>query len=379
MKSEKTAHITLLNEVKKQLQQGINKAVFPGAAAGIVYGIGKERRKGITWYGKAALLPEKRTLLKNNYFDLASLTKPLATTLAILCLLNDKKIKLDEKLSSLFGRQIKGEKSNVTVRHLLSHSSGFPAHREYFKKIKDIKKNKKEFIENLILQEKLDNKPGEKAVYSDLGFILLGRIIEIKSGQRLEKYVEKIVLAPLDLEKEIFFNRLPLRKKNHKKKEFVATEDCPWRKKVLCGEVHDDNCYVMGGVAGHSGLFGNISAVTDYAGIIIDMWKGVKKHPNIKTEDLELFLSADNKNTGSSWALGFDRPATKGASCGSYFSEKSVGHLGFTGTSFWIDPEKDIAIVLLTNRVHPSRENAQIKQFRPHFYDRVMEKLLPLL
>jgi len=378
MKSEKTSLTVLQTEIKKLLEKGVEDEVFPSAAAGIVYGLGREKKQLTTFCGNASLYPQKRALKENNYFDLASLTKPLATTMAILCLLKERKIEINEKLTKLFKNKIKGEKRDISVRHLLSHSSGLPAHREYFKKLKGIKENKTEFVEKLILQEPLEYTPGKSAIYSDLGFILLGRIIEIKSGYPLEEYIKQKVLAPICLEKEIFFNRLP-QIKNNKKKDFAATEHCPWRKKVLCGEVHDDNCYSMGGVAGHSGLFGNITAVTTYVGTILDLWKGEGKHPYIEKKDLEVFLSAENKKTCSNWALGFDRPAAKDASCGGYFSEKSVGHLGFTGTSFWIDPEKEIAIVLLTNRVHPSRENIKIKKFRPYFHDKVMEKLLPML
>ncbi|KPJ98036.1 MAG: hypothetical protein AMJ60_09680 [Desulfobacterales bacterium SG8_35] len=366
----------LQKECKKLIEKGVMKGIFPSAAAGVTCGLGKEK-KAITCYcGNAALYPEKRILKKNNFFDLASLTKPLATTLAILCLVNDKKIDVDENLSSLLGKKIKGKKSKIKTRDLLSHSSGLPAHKEYFYILKDVpRKKRNDFIENLILQEPLEQDPGTTSLYSDLGFILLGRIIEKKAGCTLAEYVEKKVLRPLNLEKKIFYNPLFNGKKKFSQKDFTATENCPWRKKILCGEVHDDNCYTMGGVAGHSGLFGSIEGVTTYAGMILDMWKGKLKHPNIKKEDLLQFLARQQKIPGSSWALGFDTPAKKESSSGSHFSPKSVGHLGFTGTSFWIDPEKEVAIVLLTNRVHPSRENIQIKQFRPYFHDKIMEKL----
>jgi len=203
----------------------------------------------------------------------------------------------------------------------------------------------------------------------------LGRIIEKKTGCNLADYIEEKVFKPLKLENKIFYNSLFKKKKNFKKTDFAATENCSWRKKILCGEVHDDNCYAMGGVAGHSGLFGNIEGMTTYTGILLDMWKGVAEHPNIENKDLARFLIRQPQTPGSSWALGFDTPAAKESSSGSCFSPISVGHLGFTGTSFWIDPVKDVAIVLLTNRVHPGRENFKIKQFRPLFHDRVMEKL----
>lgn len=380
MQREKPHILIVKKEVKKLLEKGVLEGVFPSAAVGIVSGAGKEKREIITYGGNATLYPEKRELQKNNFFDLASLTKPLATTLAMLSLINEKKISVDEKLSSLLEKKIKGKKNKITARNLLSHCSGLPAHREYFNILRDIsRKEKKKCIENLILQERLEYDPGSKERYSDLGFILLGIIIEKKAGCSQDKYVEEKVLAPLNLEKKIFYNPLLEGNKNRKKTDFVATENCPWRKKILCGEVHDDNCYAMGGVAGHSGLFGNIEGMTTCAGIILDMWKGEATHPNINKKDLVAFLARQNQIPGSTWALGFDTPAIKESSSGCFLSQKSVGHLGFTGTSFWIDPVKDVAIVLLSNRVHPSRENIKIKQFRPYCHDRIMEKLFPLL
>jgi CubicO group peptidase (beta-lactamase class C family) len=379
MKSEKTPHNRLEKEIKKLLEKGVLEGVFPAAAAGISCGLGREKKEIISFYGRASHFPEKRLLKKRYFFDLASLTKPFATTMAVLSLIKEKKIDLDETLPSLLERKIKDEKNKIKTRHLLSHCSGLPAHREYFKNLKDIpSKEKNKFIENIILQEKLENSPGKKAIYSDLGFMLLGCIIEKKAGCNLAQYVSEKIMEPLRLEKKIFYNHLLQGRQKTKRVDFVATENCPWRKKILCGEVHDDNCYTLDGVAGHSGLFGNIEGVTAYTGLILEMWKGQTKHPNIKKEDLENFLTRQEDVPGSSWALGFDTPAEKESSCGSYFSQKSIGHLGFTGTSFWLDPEKNVGIVLLTNRVHPSRQNPKIKQFRPFFHDRVMEKLFSL-
>ena len=376
MISKKNSDRTVQKEIKKLLERGVFEGVFPCAATGILCGVGKEKRKIITYCGNASQYPEKRKLKKNACFDLASLTKPLATTMAILCLLKMKKIDLDEKLPSLLEKKIIGEKKNINIKQLLGHCSGYSAHREYFRILKDTPVNKRgDFVETLLLQEKLEYKPETRAVYSDLGFMLLGRIIEKKSGISLEKFVREQVLQPLNLENNIFFN--PLFDSNHiyRNKEFVATENCPWRKKVLCGEVHDDNCYAMGGVAGHSGLFGDIESVTNYIGLIFDMWKGVANHPHIERRDLINFLVRQQKIPGSTRALGFDTTTKSGSSSGIHFSEKSVGHLGFSGTSFWMDPENDVVVLLFSNRVHPSRNNKKIKLFRPYFHDMVLERL----
>jgi len=376
MKCEKTPLKGTQCEIKKLLEEGVMAGIFPAAAAGISYGCGSEKKEVVSFYGNATLYPKKRTIQKNNFFDLASLTKPLATSMAVLCLIKEKKIDIEEPLTSLLERKIPGEKKRITTKNLLSHSSGLPAHREYYHILNGIAlKDKDKYIEDIILREKMEYNPGTTTLYSDLGFILLGRIIEKKAGCTLADYVTEKVLKPLNLMEKIFYNPLNHESKRFKKNDFVATERCPWRKKILCGEVHDDNCYAMGGVAGHSGLFGNVEGVTALTGKILEMWQGRVEHPNIKREDLEYFLTRQQIIEGSTWALGFDTPNEKESSSGKYLSPKSVGHLGFTGTSFWIDLEKKTAIVLLTNRVHPSRENNKIKKFRPYFHDRVMEKL----
>lgn len=373
MFSEKPPLKTLQTDIKKLLEKGVDEEIFPCAAAGISWGLGKNRREIITYFGNASLYPEERKLHKNNFFDIASLTKPLATTMAILCLIKEKKIGIDDTLPSLVEKKIPGEKSLITLKHLLSHSSGLPAHRDYYYILKNLPCiDKQKYVEDLILREPLVGKPGITSLYSDLGFMLLGRIIEIKTGKCLSHYVEEKVLKPFNLEKNIFYKPLFEEKKLLTKNDFVATENCPWRQKVLLGEVHDDNCYSMGGVAGHSGLFGNISGVTTYAGLILAMWKGDVEHPNIKKSDFENFCSTPHKTSESSWALGFDRPSMESSS-GRYLSKKSIGHLGFTGSSFWIDPVKEIAIVLLSNRVHPSSKNLKIKLFRPYFHDRIIK------
>ena len=379
MKSKKNSERTVQRDIKKLLQKGVYEEVFPCAAAGISIGIGKEKRKIITFFGNASLYPEKRKLKKNTCFDLASLTKPLATTMAILCLIKMRKIDVDEKLSSLLEKKIKDEKKKITIKQLLGHCSGLPAHREYFQILKDIPVNERgAVVETLLLREELEYTPENRAIYSDLGFMLLGIIIEKKSGYPLEQFVKEMVLQPLNLEKNIFFNPLFDSSQSHKNKEFAATENCPWRKKILCGEVHDDNCYAMGGVAGHSGLFGDIESVTTYAGFVLDMWKGVATHPNIESRDLVNFLVRQQKTPGSCRTLGFDTTAKSGSSSGKYFSKKTIGHLGFSGTSLWIDPEKEVVVVLLSNRVHPSRENTKIVQFRPFFHDRALERIFPI-
>jgi CubicO group peptidase (beta-lactamase class C family) len=359
---------TLDTVVKKAITEG----VFPCAAVGVSQGYGKKRKVFRCAYGKTSLYPGKKVLTKEFFFDLASLTKPLATTLAILCLMKQGKISLQSKLSQLLPNStISPDKRDIALHHLLGHTSGLPDYRPYFKKLIKYPENERVAkLSEYILKEPLATKPGEKAVYSDIGFMLLGQLVERISGKRLDDFVRESIYAPLGLGSTVFFNPL-----HHKRTdvEFVATEKCPWRKKVLVGEVHDDNAWTVNGVAGHAGLFGDIKSVLEICIALLDQWHGRSEHPYYTNKDLKKCFVKQRED--SCWGLGFDTPSKQGSSSGRFFSEKSFGHLGFTGTSFWVDPEKDLVVILLTNRVHPNRDNHKIKEFRPLFHDAVIKSL----
>lgn len=361
-------------ELDKLFEKALAKKFFSGATAGISIGNPRKRKKLIVAYGRTSYESSAEEVNDKVCFDLASLTKPLATTLAVLALIKEKKIGLSQTLPQLLEEKIADEKSLITLRHILSHSAGFPAHRPYFEKLMETPpENRKALLHSLIISEPLVGKPGEQSLYSDLGFMLLGRIIEIKSGERLDRFVENKIYKPLGAEKGMFYN--PLAEKNRQDKVFAATEHCPWRHKTLYGEVSDDNAYAVGGVAGQAGLFGDIESVLAMTIHLLDQWKKRETPENYDSDDLSTFLTRQEQIKESTWALGFDTPSKTGSSSGKYLSEKSVGHLGFTGTSFWIDPTRDLVMVLLTNRVHPSRDNDAIKRFRPQFHDTVIEQL----
>ena len=195
------------NSLKKLLERGVKDGVFPGAAAGIFYRNNKIKKRIVSCCGNAALVPRSRKLTKDGVFDLASLTKPLGTTLAILVLLKMGNIKLAETLPSLLQKNVMGEKSKITLAQLLNHTSGLPAHREYFKKLRELSyKERIKTLETWILEEQLEATPGTKREYSDLGFMLLGRIIEIQSNQTLDRFVGQKIMQPLGLKNKIFFN-----------------------------------------------------------------------------------------------------------------------------------------------------------------------------
>jgi CubicO group peptidase (beta-lactamase class C family) len=161
---------------------------------------------------------------------------------------------------------------------------------------------------------------------------------------------------------------------SYPKEEFAATEDCPWRKEVLRGEVHDDNAWSLGGYSGHAGLFSTAEEVYVIANMLREHFFGLRRD-FFKPETVKEFFRRQDIVAGSDWALGWDTRALEGSSAGKHLSRDSVGHTGFTGTSLWMDLEKDVIAILLTNRVHPKRDNDKIKQFRPVFHDAVMEAL----
>lgn len=356
------------------LRDGLERQIYPSYAAGVCLAAKKSALECLIVTGRKQVNPGINGLSIKRYYDLASLTKPLATGLAMIALVGEGKMALDARISGYLPENLPKDKREITIRQLLNHSSGLPAHRPYFERLQNLPAaGRKEELRRLILAEKLAAPPGAVATYSDLGYLLLGMIIEDVTGVGLGQYFKGRIAGPLGLAEGIFFN--PLAGPRKAREEFFPTENCPWRGKVLQGEVSDENCWVLGGVAGHAGLFGDIESVLALVCAIYEIWQGQREHPHIRREELALFLEAKSEVAGSTWALSFDRPTPGYSSSGKYLSPRSVGHLGFTGTSFWIDPDKGLVVVLLTNRVHPSRENILIREFRPLFHDRVVELL----
>lgn len=301
-------------------------------------------------------------------FDLASLTKPLATTPAVMLLIKEKRLALAQTIASVLPEFRQTEKETITIEQLLAHHSGLPDYRPYYETLRDIPPAKRKArLRELLVEEPLANPVGETAVYSDLGFMVLNWLVETVAGKTLDRLAEERIYKPLGL--KLFFPGLGGKKGEAR---FAATENCPWRKTVLQGAVHDDNAYVVGGVEGHAGLFGTAEAVNGFLARLSAVYA---EKDALVFADPPLLRRFFTRCKNSERALGFDTPAKKDASCGRHFSKESVGHLGFTGTSFWLDLEKRIIVVLLTNRVHPNRENVAIRAFRPKIHDLVMESL----
>lgn len=302
-------------------------------------------------------------------YDLASLTKPLATTLAVMHLMGTSGLHLEQTLGDLLPACIGTDKAGITVEHLLAHQSGLPDYRPYWKELAGITTSERDAdLKKRLVLEQLLHPIGSKPLYSDLGFMYLRWVVEQVSGIKMNLLMEKEIYRPLGIE-ELFFPDAG----GLATDRFAPTEMCAWRKKLVQGVVHDENAYAVGGIDGHAGLFGTAPAVHDLLWKVLCAYAGKSPNSRLPQKHVLTFL---NFGQGQERALGFDRPTQPGSSSGQHFSENSVGHLGFTGTSFWMDLEKNIIVVLLTNRIHPTRENEKIKIFRPVIHDAVMESIL---
>jgi len=350
------------------MYKGISDKVFPGAVLLI------SREDSILFkkaYGYANIFT-KRPMSEDTIFDLASLTKPLATTLAIMNLVQGNKLDLEQSLGSVLLKFKKTEKEQIKVKHLLSHTSGLPDYRPYYKELAKLPMgSRKDASMELIAREPLIYQIGKKELYSDLGFMILRQVVEYISGKQLGRFVDEAVYKPLtpDAGRGLFFADID---SGLRPERYAATEFCPWRNTLLEGVVHDENAYVMGGVDGHAGLFGTAGCIYSLLSALLSVYYGFSSTAVFEKDLLKIFFK---KQDNTEKTLGFDTPSLHNASCGDFFSKKSVGHLGFTGTSFWMDLERSVIIILLTNRIHPSRDNTKIRAFRPKIHNEIMKSL----
>lgn len=356
-----------LEIVRAALKRGVSDGVFSGAV--LVLG-----RKGQVIFQEATGCASReegdQAVTKVTIFDLASLTKPLATALAAMKLVDAKKIVLDQPLADLLPTNIPLEKAAITPRLLLCHGAGMMEWQPLYEELMNHPPEaRKRLMRELILASPLKYKPGEGVLYSDLGFMLLEWIVEVASGMSLPQYVGSQFYQPLYLKRLSFSeNNRPV----YPPEQYAATEDCPWRGRVLRGVVHDDNAYALGGYSGHAGLFGTALECYTVVNLLREHYQGLRED-FLRPSTVRTFFTRQDITKGSTWALGWDTPSKTGSSAGRYFSPKSVGHLGFTGTSVWMDLEEDVIAILLTNRVHPVRKNEKIKAFRPWLHDKIMK------
>ena len=341
----------------KNLEQLLNKAVEDSAWPGSVL---LTARNGKVFFHKANgyhTYDKNRKMSPSDIFDIASITKIVSTTSAILHLVQNKKLKLDTKIAKIIpelaNKKIKSSelKKEISVKHLLTHTAGFPPFKKYY--LQDISKQEIFFD---IIDTELLFQPGARTVYSDLGLILLGNVVENISGLKLDEYIEKYLLAPLGME-STFYNPLI-----EFKSRIVPTEVVSgYRNGLLHGEVHDENAHKLGGVAGHAGLFSSARDLGVFAQTVLQ--GGIYGNKRIFEKSiLQNFTTKALIDTSSSRCLGWDSPSGE-ASGGIYISDNSYGHNGYTGTSLWIDPDYELIVILLTNAVHPRREKKSPNYF----------------
>ena len=370
--------------VESAFEEALARGVFPGAV--LLVGRGDE----IVYeraFGVRSLFPKSASMQVGTIFDLASLTKPLATTFAIMLLVRDRKISLDDRVTRFADSFGVFGKKDVTCRHLLNHSSGLPEWKPYFEDIVKqehagrtnfiASREAKHYVYERVHREKLVGSPGARSRYSDLGFMILGELVETISGASLDRFCQDQIFRPLDLRCTWFHDLTGSKTVAVRTPEggIAPTENCSWRKKVICGAVHDDNAYAMGGVAGHAGLFSSARDVHSLLACLNRCFRG--RDPLLPEPLVQEFFSKDETVKDSNFALGWDTPSATRSTSGSCFSRRSVGHLGFTGTSTWWDLEKNCHVVLLSNRVHPTRKNDKIREFRPYVHDLIMQTLDP--
>lgn len=349
------------------LDAGVHEGVAPAMNVAILVH-GKLIHQ--SWHGQAALFPAPRKLSKHDLFDVASLTKVLCTTTLAALLVDNGALKLESCVTSYFAQAT--HLQNVTVRHLLSHTSGLAAYKPYYELVLAQPIDGYEKIHKAVLSENLEATPGERVLYSDIGFIILGFIIEKITGESLDVSFAKLIAQPLQLKRTFFIREGSI---NYTKYSYVATEQCEHRKEVNCGSVNDDNAWALDGVAGHAGLFSDAYDVVQIGQSWLNALQG--KSSILKRNTASLFAKRDNL-PGSTRALGWDTPSLTKSSIGNYLGRGlrgAIGHLGFTGTSLWIDIDNEIICVLLTNRVHPFCDNQMIKEFRIKFHDAIAEVL----
>ena len=374
--------MTTTDPIQAALQAAVDDGTFPGAVLAV-------RLRGLLVFegavGRLSSQSPGEEATVQTCYDLASLTKVLATTTALVLLIQRGLVALDDRIDRILTELEGSPVGTATLRQLLTHSSGLPGWRPYYERLDSVEAVQPGFLGSAaarlavmgyIAQEDLIYARDSRSLYSDLGFMLLGFAVERLAGDTLDQFCSRQIYGPLGAS--------PLAYVPHGQSDASAvplgpacriapTEEDPWRGRTLCGEVHDENASALGGVAGHAGLFGTAGAVLAVAQAWMEGRRGKAGllHPELVT----LFTTRQQEIPNASWALGWDTPSARSSS-GTRFTPESFGHLGYTGTSLWIDPGKELEVVLLSNRVHPTRRNEGIRAFRPLIHDLICQEFL---
>lgn len=344
------------------LEQAIGERAFPGAAFAV---LASKKIVAIDGVGRFTYDPGSPVVTPSTVYDLASVTKVLATTSMAMLLSQRGEMRLDQAAAERLpafaeDEPADGPRHQVTARMLLAHASGLPGYARLFETCPN-----EAALLAACQRLPLEAPPGTRAEYSDPGFILLGEILSKIAGEPIDRFCAREVFAPLGMESTRF--RPPV--------TWVSSiapteEDRVFRHRVLQGEVQDENCFVMGGAGGHAGLFSNTLDLLRFAACLLDGGRLPNGAQLFAPETIRQFTTRAELPPGSSRALGWDTPS-RPSSTGSYFSAHSAGHLGYSGTSLWIDFERRLAVALLTNRTWPHRESEAIRQIRPAFHDAI--------
>jgi CubicO group peptidase (beta-lactamase class C family) len=349
------------------LDQAVRDRVFPGCAFAVLTEAGASPVAQAV--GQFTYQTDSPRVEPDTIFDLASLTKVLATAAAVMMLYDRRQISLDAPLVDLLPAFAQADSSDsrrrkVTIRMLLDHSSGLPGYERLF-----LSTNDRLAMIDACVRQPLTADPGTRAEYSDLGFILLGHLVERIAGERLDLFCQREIFTPLGMSSTCFCPDQAMRPL------IPPTEDDrDFRHRVIQGEVHDENACVLGGVSGHAGLFSNATDPLRLAACLLEKGVSPQGRKLFSAETVALFARRAEQPSGSSRALGWDTPSIP-SSAGTFFSSHSIGHLGFTGTSLWIDLDAGIAVCLLTNRTWPRRSNQAIRDLRPRFHDAIRRHL----
>lgn len=340
----------------------LDSAIAGGAAPGAVLGVSYRGQWFVHGTGRLGQ-SDPATPDSSTIYDLASLTKVVGLTSAMMLAVDDGLIELDAPIQRYVPAFTGRLKDVVTVRHLLVHASGLPAWRPLFRET-----NTRDEALTLADTTPLDTLPGTRYLYSDLGAILLTQAVEAVFQQRLDSLLAVRLFEPLGMSSTRF---LPPAELHYR---IAPTENDPWRGRILRGEVHDENAARLGGVSGHAGLFSTVPDLLRFAEWLLRQRedRAVRGEPSVEPITAHWFFARQFLPAGSSRALGWDTPSD-GSSAGRMLDVSSIGHTGFTGTSIWIDPTRELVIVLLTNRVHPTRENNRMGPVRRGIADRVVQ------
>jgi CubicO group peptidase (beta-lactamase class C family) len=340
------------------LQESIVKAVFPAASIAVTF---KGKLLALKAFGRFTYEPSSLPVTTATVFDLASVSKAVATTSMAMILYERGLIDLEAPLVSIVPEFAGSDtrRRDVTVHTLLAHSSGLPAYEKLFLKAKS-----RDELLAAAFATPLAADPGDKVAYSDIGFMILAVALERIADEGLDRFCQREIFGPLGMLHTAYNPPASWRTSIP-----PTADDHSFRKRIIQGEVQDENASVLGGVAAHAGLFATAEDLATLAHVLLQGGR-----PLVRPETLALFTRRETAPAGTSRALGWDTPSSPSQS-GKYFSGRSYGHLGYTGTSLWIDPERQLSITLLTNRTWPDCGNKAITKVRPAFHDAVVEAL----